>query len=159
VVLDVALPDGSGLELCRELRRASCAPVLFVTARGLLTDKARAFAAGGDDYLTKPFAMEELRLRVDALLRRATRSPSPHRRRARAGGGLGGRPAGPGGPPCRGAGPPLADGGGAAGGVGLHARPALARRPAGPPPRRRRRDAPRRVRDDPAEGEPPAPQA
>jgi two-component system, OmpR family, response regulator len=72
VVLDVMLPDGDGIELCRRLRAAGLrAPVLFLTARDATADKVRGLTVGGDDYLTKPFSLEELVARVRALLRRA----------------------------------------------------------------------------------------
>jgi DNA-binding response OmpR family regulator len=73
VVLDLRLPDGFGLELCRELRRdGTCAPILLLTA---LTDVAQRVAgldAGADDFLSKPFALAELRARVRALGRRGS---------------------------------------------------------------------------------------
>jgi DNA-binding response OmpR family regulator len=75
VVLDISLPDGNGLDVCRELRRTNRVPVLFLTARDLLADKARAFRLGGDDYLTTPFVVAELLLRIEALLRRAAVAP------------------------------------------------------------------------------------
>lgn len=71
VLLDVGLPDGDGLELCREVRLAGCAPVIFLTANDTEQDEIAGFAAGGDDYITKPFSLSVLRARVDAMLRRA----------------------------------------------------------------------------------------
>jgi DNA-binding response OmpR family regulator len=85
LVLDISLPDGNGLDLCRELRELSHAPILFLTARNLLVDKTRAFRLGADDYLTKPFAAAELVLRVEAVLRRAAWSPQPAAAVARVG--------------------------------------------------------------------------
>jgi two-component system OmpR family response regulator len=71
VVLDVGLPGFDGFELCRILRRRGDAtPVIFLTARHEPDDLRTGFEEGGDDYLTKPFSLEELRLRVDAVLRR-----------------------------------------------------------------------------------------
>jgi two-component system response regulator MprA len=71
VVLDVGLPDADGRDVCTALRSQGVdAPVLFLTARGSLTDKLSGFAAGGDDYLAKPFAFPELIVRVKALVRR-----------------------------------------------------------------------------------------
>lgn len=61
VILDVRLPGLDGLELCRELRRTSQVPVLFLTARGAETDKVVGLEIGGDDYLVKPFSISELR--------------------------------------------------------------------------------------------------
>jgi two-component system, OmpR family, response regulator len=72
VVLDVMLPDGDGIELCSRLRRDGMrAPVLFLTARDATEDKVRGLTVGGDDYVTKPFSLEELVARVSALLRRS----------------------------------------------------------------------------------------
>jgi DNA-binding response OmpR family regulator len=71
LVLDVSLPDGTGFEVCQHVRETSLAPILFLTARSTLQDKVRAFRAGGDDFLTKPFSPVEVVLRVDALLRRS----------------------------------------------------------------------------------------
>lgn len=71
VILDVRLPGLSGFDLCRELRRTSNIPVLFLTARSSETDKVVGLELGGDDYLAKPFGMRELRARLRALLRRA----------------------------------------------------------------------------------------
>jgi two-component system catabolic regulation response regulator CreB len=71
VVLDVGLPDGSGFDLCRELRRASLLPVLFLTARGDEIDRVVGLELGADDYVVKPFSPRELSARVRAILRRA----------------------------------------------------------------------------------------
>lgn len=71
VVLDIGLPDADGRDVCAALRaRGSDTPVLFLTARGNLTDRLSGFASGGDDYLGKPFAFPELLARLRALLRR-----------------------------------------------------------------------------------------
>jgi DNA-binding response OmpR family regulator len=71
VVLDLGLPDGDGLGLLREMRaRRDSTPVLVVTARGGLDDRLTGLRAGADDYLLKPFALEELTERLRALLRR-----------------------------------------------------------------------------------------
>jgi two-component system OmpR family response regulator len=72
LVIDVGLPDGDGRDLCQALRaRGVQAPVLFLTARDSLTDRLSGFSAGGDDYVTKPFEIEEVLVRLRALLRRA----------------------------------------------------------------------------------------
>jgi two-component system response regulator MprA len=71
VVLDVGLPDADGRDVCQALRACGVAtPVLFLTARDTLTDRLSGFHAGGDDFLTKPFALAELLVRVRALVRR-----------------------------------------------------------------------------------------
>lgn len=69
-ILDVMLPGASGIELCRDLRRTTNAPILFLTARSSDADKEEGLLAGGDDYLTKPFSEKELMARVTALTRR-----------------------------------------------------------------------------------------
>ena len=71
VVLDVNMPEMDGFEVCRRLRRdGNMVPVIFLTARDEIDDKRAGFRQGGDDYLTKPFSLEELGLRIEALLRR-----------------------------------------------------------------------------------------
>ena len=71
VVLDVQLPDIDGFEVCRRLRAArDFVPVIFLTARDSEDDRVTGFVRGGDDYVTKPFSLEELTLRIGALLRR-----------------------------------------------------------------------------------------
>src|SRR3954451_7983719 len=78
LVLDIGLPDADGRDVCQALRSHGVAcPVLFLTARDALTDRLSGFHAGGDDYLTKPFALAELIVRVGALLRRARAAPEP----------------------------------------------------------------------------------
>lgn len=73
LVLDIGLPDGDGRDLALALRAAGIgAPILFLTARDGLHDKVAGFEAGGDDYLTKPFQFAELKVRLEALLRRGT---------------------------------------------------------------------------------------
>lgn len=71
IVLDLGLPDGSGEEVCREIRRWSPAPILVLSARHSDAEKVAMFDAGSDDYVTKPFSSAELKARVRALLRRA----------------------------------------------------------------------------------------
>ena len=74
IVLDLLMPEIGGLEVCRSLRRRGDAvPVLVVTARDAVDDRVEGLDAGADDYLVKPFAVEELRARVRALLRRDRR--------------------------------------------------------------------------------------
>jgi two-component system, OmpR family, response regulator MprA len=70
VILDVLLPGIDGLEVCRRIRQASDVPVLMLTARSEVPERVAGFEAGADDYLGKPFAFEELLMRVKALLRR-----------------------------------------------------------------------------------------
>lgn len=73
LVLDIGLPDADGRDVCQALRAAGVtAPVVFLTARDALTDRLSGFHAGGDDYLTKPFAVAELLVRVRALTRRGS---------------------------------------------------------------------------------------
>ena len=75
MVLDIGLPDADGRDLCLALRASGVdAPVLFLTARDGMHDKIAGFEAGGDDYLTKPFELDELRVRIDALVRRTPSS-------------------------------------------------------------------------------------
>jgi two-component system, OmpR family, response regulator len=72
IVTDVALPDVDGFEICRCMRaRGVRAPILFLTARDSIEDKLHGFRAGGDDYIVKPFRLDELVARVRAVLRRA----------------------------------------------------------------------------------------
>ena len=76
VLLDVALPDGNGYDLCRELRARSDKPVIFLTACDDEASIVRGLDMGGDDYVTKPFRLKELMSRVKAQLRRGTASAS-----------------------------------------------------------------------------------
>jgi two-component system OmpR family response regulator len=75
VVLDVMLPDMDGLEVLRRLRAdAPLVPVVFLTARDAVTDRIAGLTAGGDDYVTKPFSLEEVAARLRGLLRRTSRA-------------------------------------------------------------------------------------
>ncbi|MDX3073382.1 response regulator transcription factor [Streptomyces sp. MI02-7b] len=77
VVLDISMPDLSGIEVCRTLRaERNDVPVLMLSALDELADRVAGLQAGGDDYLVKPFALEELVLRLQALLRRRPPAPS-----------------------------------------------------------------------------------
>lgn len=72
IILDVMLPDSDGVEVVRRLRSiAVVAPVIFLSARGSTEDRVRGLTAGGDDYIVKPFALEELVARVKAQIRRS----------------------------------------------------------------------------------------
>jgi two-component system OmpR family response regulator len=79
-VVDVMLPRLDGLSLIQQLRgRGARAPVLILSAKASVDDRVRGLQAGGDDYLTKPFAFSELLARIQALIRRATQTPEPTR--------------------------------------------------------------------------------
>ncbi len=72
VLLDIGLPDGSGLDVCRELRRQGDVPIIMLTARGSEADRVAGLEIGADDYVVKPFSAREVMARVRAVLRRAT---------------------------------------------------------------------------------------
>ena len=78
IILDLNLPDGDGVELCRRIRKGSDVPILMLTARDEDVDKIIGLEVGADDYMTKPFNPRELVARVKSVLRRA----APERRRA-----------------------------------------------------------------------------
>jgi len=80
VVLDVLMPGMDGWQVCRQLRRTSEVPVLMLTARDEVTDRVRGLELGADDYLVKPFALEELIARIRAILRRVRTSPEAGKR-------------------------------------------------------------------------------
>jgi DNA-binding response OmpR family regulator len=88
IILDLGLPDGDGIDLLAEMRqRGDATPVLILTARGGLKDRVAGLGNGADDYLVKPFALEELVARLRAVLRRpgtllSIRQPHPRHRRA-----------------------------------------------------------------------------
>lgn len=71
LILDLNLPDGSGLDLLREVRQTSAVPVILLTANDMETDIVTGLESGADDYITKPFSLAVLRARVNAQLRRA----------------------------------------------------------------------------------------
>jgi len=77
VILDVGLPDMNGFDVCRQLRRASDVPVIFLTARSEEVDRIVGLELGADDYVPKPFSPREVASRVRAILRRARPSPAP----------------------------------------------------------------------------------
>ncbi len=70
ILLDVNLPDGTGFDVCRELREASRVPIIFASARTSEADKIQGLDLGGDDYLEKPYSLKELLSRINALIRR-----------------------------------------------------------------------------------------
>ena len=70
ILLDINLPDGTGFELCRELRNVSTVPVIFASARTSEDDKVTGLDMGGDDYIAKPYSLKELMSRIKSLLRR-----------------------------------------------------------------------------------------
>ncbi len=76
MVLDVGLPDSSGFEFCKELRRTSNLPIIFLTARAGEVDRVVGLEIGGDDYMVKPFSPRELTARVKAVLRRFQPAPA-----------------------------------------------------------------------------------
>src|SRR3954463_12395699 len=74
VLLDVMLPDGSGYDVCRELRAGSAVPIIMLTARGEETDRIVGLELGADDYVVKPFSAREVVARIRAVLRRTDTS-------------------------------------------------------------------------------------
>ena len=78
VLLDIGLPDGSGLDVCRELRSSSNVPIIILSARGEEADRVVGLELGADDYVVKPFSAREVIARIRAVLRRAS---APDRRR------------------------------------------------------------------------------
>ncbi len=70
IILDINLPDSSGLDFCRELRQTSSLPIIFLTANDMEIDIVTGLETGADDYITKPFSLAVLRARVNAVLRR-----------------------------------------------------------------------------------------
>ncbi|HWP29054.1 MAG TPA: response regulator transcription factor [Chloroflexota bacterium] len=83
VLLDVALPDLSGVEVCRRLRQQTCVPIIILSARRAEADKIVGLDAGADDYVTKPIGAGELAARVRAALRRGRRAAGPEPARER----------------------------------------------------------------------------
>jgi two-component system, OmpR family, KDP operon response regulator KdpE len=79
VVLDVVLPDGQGVEVCRQVRRCSKLPILIMSAIGEEREKVRALDAGADDYLAKPFRGEELLARLRRVLQPSVAGSGPRR--------------------------------------------------------------------------------
>jgi two-component system KDP operon response regulator KdpE len=77
LILDLMLPDGNGIDVCHELRRWMTAPILVLSAIGDEQEKVAALDAGADDYVTKPFGVDELLARVRAALRRVDRTAEP----------------------------------------------------------------------------------
>src|SRR4051794_29805623 len=78
LVIDIGLPDSDGRDVCQAVRaRGVKSPVIFLTARGALTDRLAGFHAGGDDYLVKPFEFKELVARLHALVRRTPERSEP----------------------------------------------------------------------------------
>lgn len=77
IILDLMLPGVSGWEILKRLRKRKATPVLILTARDAIPDKVRGFDSGADDYLTKPFQLDELLARLRALIRRSAGHPSP----------------------------------------------------------------------------------
>lgn len=74
IILDVNLPDGNGIDLCREIRKTSKIPIIFLTANDMELDIVAGLESGADDYITKPFSLAVLRARVNAVVRRNTPS-------------------------------------------------------------------------------------
>ncbi len=70
IILDINLPDGSGLDFCREIRKTSKVPIIFLTANDMEIDIVTGLETGADDYITKPFSLAVLRARVNAVSRR-----------------------------------------------------------------------------------------
>lgn len=77
ILLDLALPDGDGRDVCRRIRRHSDTPIIMVTASGAVTDRVVGLELGADDYIVKPFATGEVIARIRAVLRRGRAAPAP----------------------------------------------------------------------------------
>ena len=77
ILLDVMLPDGDGIAFCEEIREKTDANILFLTSRTEYEDRLKGLEVGGDDYITKPYKLDEMLLRVKAAMRRRGMTPSP----------------------------------------------------------------------------------
>ena len=88
IVLDIGMPEMDGLEVCRQIRKTSDTPILFLSARDEEIDRILGLEIGGDDYVTKPFSPRELVARVNAILRRTRSAPAPAETKAMSHGGL-----------------------------------------------------------------------
>lgn len=84
ILLDIMLPGKDGLALAQELRDASDIPIIFLTAKADINDKVNGLEIGADDYITKPFAEEELLARIQTVLRRTRHEPSPQAKKSQA---------------------------------------------------------------------------
>ncbi|MGO7989155.1 response regulator [Rhizobium leguminosarum] len=82
IILDIGMPDMDGLEVCRQIRKTSGLPILFLSARDEEIDRVLGLEIGGDDYVTKPFSPRELVARVKAILKRSSNEAGPDRRYA-----------------------------------------------------------------------------
>ena len=82
IILDINLPDGSGLDYCRKIRKESRIPIIFLTANDMETDIVSGLESGADDYITKPFSLAVLRARVNTVLRRRTEEAEALQKRA-----------------------------------------------------------------------------
>ena len=80
VLMDITMPEMDGISVCKEIRDKIGCPILFLTAKDQETDKIDGFTAGGDDYITKPFSLAELKVRIDAHLRREHREKQIQRK-------------------------------------------------------------------------------
>ncbi|TAV43012.1 response regulator (plasmid) [Rhizobium leguminosarum] len=80
IILDIGMPDMDGLEVCRQIRKTSGLPILFLSARDEEIDRVLGLEIGGDDYVTKPFSPRELVARVKAILKRSSNGAEPDRR-------------------------------------------------------------------------------
>src|ERR1700684_2954532 len=87
IVLDIGMPEMDGLEVCRQIRKTSDTPILFLSARDEEIDRILGLEIGGDDYVTKPFSPRELVARVNAILRRTRTAPAPSETKAMSHGG------------------------------------------------------------------------
>ena len=84
ILLDIVLPGKSGLVLAQEVRDGSDIPIIFLTAKADITDKVSGLEIGADDYITKPFAEEELMARIQTVLRRSSHEPFLHNKKSHA---------------------------------------------------------------------------
>ena len=77
IIMDIMMPELDGFSACREIRKVSSTPIIMLSARGEEYDRINGFEVGVDDYVTKPFSPKELMLRVDAIMKRVSRSSNP----------------------------------------------------------------------------------
>lgn len=75
IILDLNLPDGDGMDFCREVRRGSAVPMIMLTARDMEVDEIMGLESGADDYMTKPFSLAVLKVRIAKLMKRREREP------------------------------------------------------------------------------------